>query len=162
MSANAFDKAHYEFDELPFLTAPWRDLNLRGVALGLIRIPAGKGYTFMHSHAEQEEVYIVIDGKGCLRVDDENIDVERGDIVRVSPAAKRALQASEQETLLCICAGGVPAGYPKSENARYLIDDGVPYYDEVPPWYAGEPEIEKFNAELKERMRKSAAKRGEA
>jgi hypothetical protein len=49
---------------LPQLTNPWRQLNLQGVALGLIRLPAGDGYTFTHSHAEQEEVYIVVEGKG--------------------------------------------------------------------------------------------------
>ena len=45
-------------------------------------------------------------------------------------------------------------GYPKNPNARYLIDDGVADYDDIPPWYRGDPEVEKRNKILKERMTK--------
>jgi len=154
-----FTKAHFDFDHLPYLTSPWQQLNLRGVALGLIRLPPNEGYTFTHSHAEQEEVYVVIEGKGLMLVDEELLSLERGDIVRVSPAARRALKAAEDNSLFAICAGGVAAGYPKQPNSRYLIDDGSPHYDDTPPWYKGNPEIMKRNAQLKERMLKAQAKR---
>src|SRR4028119_630138 len=95
-SNNKFTKAHFDFNNLPQLTNPWRQLNLQGVALGLIRLPAGDGYTFTHSHAEQEEVYIVVEGKGLMVVDWELLTVECGDFVRVSPAAKRVLKAAEK------------------------------------------------------------------
>lgn len=154
-----FTKVHFDFNNLPQLTNPWRQLQLQGVALGLIRLPAGDGYTFTHSHAEQEEVYIVVEGKGAMVVDGELLTLESGDIVRVSPTAKRALKADANTNLFVICTGGLTAGYPKQANARYLIDDGIPDYDDIPPWYRGNPEIVERNARLKARMLKAQAKR---
>ena len=92
-------------------------------------------------------------------VDGELLTLEGGDIVRVSPAAKRALKAADNTDLFVICTGGLAAGYPKQPNARYLIDDGIPDYDDVPPWYEGNPEIAERNARLKERMLKAQSKR---
>ncbi|MFB2918323.1 cupin domain-containing protein [Aerosakkonema funiforme] len=156
---NPFTKAHFDFDSLPFLTNPYKQLNLQAVGLGFIHLPPDEGYTFTHSHAEQEEVYIVVQGQGTILVDGELIPIERGDCVRVSPSAKRALKADKENALLVICAGGVAAGYPKNSNSRYLIDDGIPDYDDIPPWYEGNPEVAAKNAQLKERMLKSQAKR---
>jgi mannose-6-phosphate isomerase-like protein (cupin superfamily) len=156
---SAFTKAHFNFDQLPYLTSPRHTLQLQSMALGLIHLPANQGYTFTHSHAEQEEVYIVVEGKGVMLVDGQLLDLDRGDMVRVSPSAKRALKASAQTALLVICAGGVAAGYPKQPNSRYLIDDGIPDYDDVPPWYAGDPDVIARNAQLKDRMQRSQANR---
>lgn len=156
---SSFSKAHFDFDQLPFLSNPRKQLDTKALALGLIKLPAGKGYTFTHKHKEQEEVYIVIEGKGQLLIDGELHEVSRGDIVRVAPEARRAVKADDQESLFMICAGAVPAGYPKDENARYLIDDGVPFYDDVPPWYEGDPEVIAKNKTLQERMEKSRAKK---
>jgi mannose-6-phosphate isomerase-like protein (cupin superfamily) len=156
-----FTKVHFDFDALPALTTPWRKLGATGVALGLIRLEPGKGYTFTHEHREQEEVYVVLAGTGTLLVDGELLPLERGDAIRVAPAARRALRAAPDATLLVLCAGAVPAGYPRDPEARYLIDDGIPHYDDVPPWCAGDAEVLKKNAELAERMRRSAERRGE-
>lgn len=57
---NKLTKAHFDFYKLAQLTKAWRELKLQGVALGLIRLPAGDGYTFTHSHAAQKEVYIIV------------------------------------------------------------------------------------------------------
>ncbi|MBD2256958.1 cupin domain-containing protein [Pseudanabaena sp. FACHB-2040] len=158
-SEDSFTKVHFDFDQLPLLTSPRHSLKLRGVALGLLHLPANQGYTFTHSHAEQEEVYIVVEGAGWLWADDELIPLERGDVVRVSPQTRRALRAADQVPLFVVCTGGVPAGYPKSANARYLIDDGIPHYDDVPPWYADDPAIAERNANLQARMLKAQQKR---
>ncbi|MBD1910247.1 MULTISPECIES: cupin domain-containing protein [unclassified Leptolyngbya] len=154
-----YNKAHFDFANLPYLTSPRRQLNLQGVALGLISLPPDEGYTFTHTHAEQEEVYIVIEGNGFLLLNGELVSLEPGDIVRVSPATKRALKAASLSKLLVICVGAVPVGYPKDPNSRYMIDDGVPDYDDVPPWYAGRDDIATRNATLKERMLRAEEKR---
>lgn len=161
MGRAPYDRVHCDLDGVKGLASPWRALGLSGVALGVIRLEAGKGYTFTHSHAEQEEVYAVIEGRGELLVDGELLELRRGDLVRVSPEARRALRAAEDGVLLVLCAGGVAAGYPREANARYLIDDGVPHYDDVPPWYRGDPEVLERNAELARRMERSRRKRAE-
>ena len=154
----AYSKAHFDFDTLGWLTNPRKKLDLQAVALGFINLPANEGYTFTHSHAEQEEVYIVISGTGMIQVDGETIDLVKGDVVRVSATAKRALKAKETGIFI-ICSGAVPLGYPKEANARYLIDDGIPHYDDVPLWYAGNADVIERNVKLKTRMLKSQAKK---
>ncbi len=158
---DAFTLAHYNFETLPHLTNPWRKLNLHGVALGLIKLPPNEGYTFTHSHAQQEEVYIVIEGEGQMLLNGELIEIKRGDLIRVSPSTKRALKANYDTELFVICAGGVAQGYPENPNSRYLIDDGIPDYDDIPPWYERNSEVVVRNAQLKERMLKAQERRKE-
>ena len=154
-----YSKAHFDWDKLPPLTSPRRLLDLAGVALGLINLPPREGYTFTHTHREQEEVYMVLAGSGLLLVDGEPVPLAAGDMVRVAPQAKRALKNEGETPLRIICAGAVPAGYPKHPEARYLIDDGVPDYDDIPFWYAGDAAVEEKNRQLKERYRRTLAKR---
>jgi mannose-6-phosphate isomerase-like protein (cupin superfamily) len=52
-----------------------------------VRSPLG------HSHREQEEVYVVVSGSGRVRLDDEIVDVNRWDVLRVAPAVTRAFEA---------------------------------------------------------------------
>ncbi len=153
-----YTKCHFDFDSLPWLTSPRHQLELQSVALGLIKLPPDEGYTFTHRHREQEEVYLVMEGSGLILVDDELLELTKGDAVRVSPVARRALKA-HGEGLLVVCAGGVASGYPHNPNSRYMIDDGIPDYDDIPPWYEGNPEVAERNARLKERMEKTQAKK---
>lgn len=156
--AEDFTKTHFDFESLPWLTSPRKKLQLEGVALGLIHLPANEGYTFTHSHREQEEVYLVIEGSGCMSVNDTIIELVRGDCVRVAASANRALKA-HGNGLLAVCCGAVPMGYPKNPESRYMIDDGIPNYDDIPQWYEGREEIVERNNELKQRMKRSADKR---
>ncbi|MBU1566317.1 MAG: cupin domain-containing protein [Proteobacteria bacterium] len=151
-----YTKCHFDFANLPWLTSPRRQLELQAVAIGLINLPSDEGYTFTHRHRKQEEVYIVIEGSGIIQVNSELISIERGDAVRVSPQARRALKAGEKG-LLVICAGGVAEGYPANPNSRYLIDDGIPDYDDIPTWYQGNSDVARRNAELKKRQKKIRA-----
>jgi hypothetical protein len=158
---NDYTKFHFDFSSLNWLVNPRRQLDLEAVGLGLINLPPDEGYTFTHSHAEQEEVYIVVSGSGFIQINGELIELEQGDIVRVSPSAKRALKAN-QNGMFAICAGAVPMGYPKDLNARYLIDDGIPDYDDIPSWYKDNPNVETKNANLKERMKRSRSKKSQS
>ncbi len=151
-----YSKAHFDFETIPWLVSPNRLLKLQGVALGLLRFPPQAGYSFTHQHKQQEEVYIVIEGSGSILINEEVIPLERGDIVRVSPEAKRALKAN-QEGMFVICAGAVAPGDPRDNNPRCLIDDGIPNYDDIPPWYRDNPEVRERNQVLKERMQRSQA-----
>ncbi len=156
--ANEYTIAHFDFDSLPWLTSPRKQLQLEGVALGFIKIPPDDGYTFTHTHRKQEEVYIVIDGSGIIALNGKLHEIRPGDVIRVSPEVKRALKAGK-EGLFAICAGGVPDGYPKNPQSRYMIDDGMPDYDDIPPWHQGKHEVIEKNALLKQRMLKSHMKR---
>jgi quercetin dioxygenase-like cupin family protein len=153
-----YTKAHFDFDEIKWLLSPRKKLGLSGVALGIISLPPGEGYSFTHSHREQEEVYVVTGGNGLILIDNETMSISRGDIIRVSPGARRALKAGDQGVFI-VCAGGTVKGYPHNPRARYLIDDGIPYYDDIPPWYEGRVDIQERNRELKKRFEKSKKRR---
>ena len=45
-----------------------------------------------HSHREQEEVYVVVGGSGRIKLDDEIVDLEVWDVVRVAPGTVRAFE----------------------------------------------------------------------
>ena len=146
-----YTKTRLDLDDLPnWLTFLKEDLNLKALGLSVARLPAGKGYTIMHQHEEQEEVYMVLSGRGIIHIDGKDISLQEGDFVNVVPESKRALKAANDSDLIFICAGAVSTGkYPKSPKSRALIDDGIPDYDSVPPWYKGNEKIAEINKRLK-------------
>lgn len=48
---------------------------------------------FGHRHQEAEEVYIVLRGSGRMKLDDEIIEIEELDVIRVSPEVWRGFSA---------------------------------------------------------------------
>jgi hypothetical protein len=156
----SYHKLNVDLDTLHGLRSPRRELGLSGVAIGFIGLAPDEGYTFTHHHREQEEVYLVVRGSGELLLDGVREPLTEGDAVRVSPPVRRALCAGPSG-LAVICAGGATRGYPQNPNARYLIDDGVPHYDDIPPWYAGDAEVAARNAALAARRQRAQERRGE-
>ena len=146
-----FNQTNLSIDSLPqWLSSLKKPLELSGVGVATFNLPAGKGYTFMHSHKEQEEVYIVLSGKGIIQIEDEAIDLSPGDFVRVSPLARRAIKADDESSMTGIVVGGVAkSGYPKYNGSKTLIDDGVPDWENLPPWCVGNETIAKINERLR-------------
>ncbi|MFQ6613024.1 MAG: cupin domain-containing protein [Fidelibacterota bacterium] len=129
-------KKHLDFAELPdWLSFLQKDLDLKGVGIGIAKLPAGKGYTYLHSHKQQEEVYIPLAGKGIIHVDGTDIPLQPGDFVKVSPEAKRALKAVGDSKLVCLIVGGVPGGFSHRKTSNALIDDGILDREHPAPWY---------------------------
>jgi mannose-6-phosphate isomerase-like protein (cupin superfamily) len=48
---------------------------------------------FGHSHDEAEEVYVVLEGSGRMKLDDDVIDIRPLDAIRVAPKVLRAFAA---------------------------------------------------------------------
>jgi mannose-6-phosphate isomerase-like protein (cupin superfamily) len=59
------------------------------------RLKPGIRQPFGHLHEEAEEVYVVIRGSGLFKLDDEIIEVEALDAIRVSPEVTRAFEAGD-------------------------------------------------------------------
>ena len=76
-----------------------------------------------HSHRQQEEAYVVVEGSGRVRLDDEIRDVRRWDVIRVAPEVVRAFEAGP-EGLVIIAVGG-----PKPEGGDGVAAD-TPWPDE--------------------------------
>lgn len=79
-----------------------QELGLTGCEISFNYTPAGDFTPFVHVHKLNEEVYIVLSGKGRFMVDEEEFAVKEGDVIRVAPAGKRAIKA-DVEDLVYIC-----------------------------------------------------------
>ena len=146
-----YSKYHLDLDNPPeWLTLLRNDLNLEGVGIGVFNFPAGRGYTYMHKHETQDEVYIFLKGSGVMQINDEQIEVTAGDMIKIPPEDTRAFCASDTEDIVGICVGGMPtAEFPRKENSRAVFDDGIPLFDELPPWYEGNEKVKALNEKLK-------------
>jgi mannose-6-phosphate isomerase-like protein (cupin superfamily) len=74
--------------------------------LSLQRLRPGMRMPFGHRHAQQEEVYVIVEGNGRLKVDDEVLELALWDAVRVSPETARAFEAGDDG--LTLLAFGAP------------------------------------------------------
>lgn len=68
-------------------------LGLTESGLCLQRIPPGTRFPYGHTHARQEEVYVVVRGGGRMKLDDEIVDIREHDAVRVPPGTWRGYEA---------------------------------------------------------------------
>ncbi len=78
-------------------------IQLTGAEISINNLPAGAGVPFVHSHKKNEEIYIVLSGQGKAVIDGEAVSLQAGDIVRISPAAKRQFSAAETEGISFVC-----------------------------------------------------------
>jgi mannose-6-phosphate isomerase-like protein (cupin superfamily) len=79
-------------------------LGLEQSGLSYQRIPPGYRFPFGHTHKTQEEVYVVVRGNGRMKVDDDIIELEEWDAVRVSPGAWRGYEAGPQGLEILVIA----------------------------------------------------------
>ena len=71
-------------------------LELKESALSYQRIPPGYRFPYGHTHRTQEEVYVVVRGGGRMKVDDEIVELNEWDAVRVPPGAWRGYEAGPE------------------------------------------------------------------
>ena len=74
-----------------------------GLEMSLNVVPPGKGMPFLHSHRQNEEVYVVVGGRGQFLVDGECLDVAEGSALRLGPAAARACRNNTDAPLYFLC-----------------------------------------------------------
>ena len=73
--------------------AATRALELEKAALSYQYVPPGHRFPYGHTHETQEEVYVVVRGSGRMKLDDEIVEVEAWDAVRVPPGTWRGYEA---------------------------------------------------------------------
>jgi mannose-6-phosphate isomerase-like protein (cupin superfamily) len=72
------------------------ELEAEDTGFSFHRLKPGKRQPFGHRHDDAEEVYVVVRGGGLLKLDDEIIEVETLDAIRVSPEVTRAFEAGDE------------------------------------------------------------------
>jgi mannose-6-phosphate isomerase-like protein (cupin superfamily) len=64
---------------------------------------------FGHRHESQEEVYLVLDGSGRVKLEDDIVDLAQWDALRVPPGTTRQFEAGGHGLELLVI-GGAPSG----------------------------------------------------
>jgi len=60
--------------------------------------PGWEGKPHDHADAEQEEVYVLVDGSATATVDGEDVSMESGDVIRIDPDSERQITNGETES----------------------------------------------------------------
>jgi mannose-6-phosphate isomerase-like protein (cupin superfamily) len=84
-----------KFGLAPGLEARFARQALEGEQTGLSyqRLEPNFRIPFGHKHAGQEEIYVVVSGSGRMKLDDEVVEVEQWDAVRVASGTMRGFEA---------------------------------------------------------------------
>ena len=59
------------------------------------RLRPGRRQAFAHRHDDAEEVYVVLEGSGRVKLDDDIVDLSKLDAVRVAPGVTRQFEAGD-------------------------------------------------------------------
>lgn len=80
------------------------------LGVSLFRYAPNFRVPFGHSHREQEEAYVVVEGSGRMRLGDELVDLAQWDIVRVAPKVVRAFESGGDGMVLVAVGNDRPEG----------------------------------------------------
>lgn len=97
-------------------------LALTGAEISINNLPAGAGVPFVHSHKNNEEIYGVISGKGKVVIDGDEIELNAGDWLKISPAAKRQFSAAADSGITFVCIQ-----VKENSLGGFTADDAVIY-----------------------------------
>ena len=94
-----------EFQEARFAGS---DLGLDTLGVSYQIVKPGKHHAFGHRHQKAVEVYVVLSGAGVLHLDDEEVEVERLDAIRVGPKVTRGFEAGAEGLELLVFSEHMP------------------------------------------------------
>jgi mannose-6-phosphate isomerase-like protein (cupin superfamily) len=99
-----------KFGLAPELEARFAHDRLESEVTGLSyqRLAPGMRVPFGHTHASQEEIYVVLSGTGRAKLGDEIVSLSALDALRVAPQTMRALEAGPEG--LEVVVFGAPRG----------------------------------------------------
>jgi quercetin dioxygenase-like cupin family protein len=87
-----------------------RHLGSRDLGVSLFTYAPGFRSPIGHSHREQEEAYVVVEGSGRIVLDGEVRELSRWDAVRVAPEVVRAFEGGPDGLTLIAIGGPKPEG----------------------------------------------------
>lgn len=93
-------------------------IGLTGAEVSINNLPAGASVPFVHSHKQNEEIYVVLSGKGKAEIDGETVALAAGDWIRIAPEGRRQFFAAEDSDLCYACIqvkAGSLEGYTQTD-----------------------------------------------
>jgi uncharacterized cupin superfamily protein len=132
-------RARLDFDAAERFVPLRRQLGVTAFGLNqMVLEPGQRGR--IHRHAEQEEVYLVLDGTLTLLIEGEEQALERGELVRVAPAVRRQLLNRGPGRLVLLAVGGAGEhvgrdgeAFAAWEDERGLPPQELPLPDDLAP-----------------------------
>lgn len=103
-------------------------LDLTGAEISVGVMEPGAAVPFLHTHRQNEEIYLFLGGSGEFQVDGEIFPVREGSVVRVAPAGRRCWRNTGADSLVHLVIQ-VKAG---SLEQATLEDGSVP--PDAPVW----------------------------
>jgi mannose-6-phosphate isomerase-like protein (cupin superfamily) len=91
---------HGEVQEARFAT---NDLEAERTGISHLRVKPGKRQAFAHKHENAEEIYVVLAGSGRVKLDDEIVEIEARDAIRIAPEVTRQFEAGPGGLELIAC-----------------------------------------------------------
>jgi uncharacterized cupin superfamily protein len=85
-------------------------LGLENSGVSYFRLAPGFRQPFGHTHAEQEEVYVVLSGSARLKADDDIVELARFDAIRLPGSTPRGLEAGPEGVEI------LAVGAPNTDN----------------------------------------------
>lgn len=82
------------------------------------RYESGVRTPFGHSHAEQEEAYVVVAGSGRAKLDEEIVELRQWDVLRIAPGVMRAVEGGPDGLEL------IAIGSDEVEGEEVRADEG--------------------------------------
>lgn len=83
----------FGFAEIQEARFPREELGAEETGLAYHVLRPGRRQGFAHRHVDAEEIFVVLSGAGSLKLDDEVVEVETMDAIRIAPAVTRAFEA---------------------------------------------------------------------
>ena len=87
-----------------------KHLDTEHLGVSYFRYGAGFRTPFGHRHREQEEAYVVVGGSGRIRMDDDVVELQRWDVVRVAPEVVRGFEGGPDGLEIIAIGGAKPEG----------------------------------------------------
>ena len=88
------------------------------LGVSYFRYEPGVRTPFGHSHAEQEEAYVVVAGSGRAKLDEQIVELRRWDVLRIGPGVMRAVEGGPDGLEL------IAVGSDRDEDEEVRADVG--------------------------------------
>ncbi len=75
---------------------PRADLGAEQTGMHFLTVKPSQREAFAHRHRDAEEIYVILSGRGQVKLDDELVDLSPLDAVRVSPGVTRSFEAGPE------------------------------------------------------------------
>jgi mannose-6-phosphate isomerase-like protein (cupin superfamily) len=97
---------------------PKRQLDCAAGAVSVQMLAPGVRIPFGHAHEQQEEIYVIAEGSGRIKLDDEVHELRQWDLVRLGAGVMRNLESGPDG--ITLVAFGAPLG---EKNDAEIVPD---------------------------------------